>query len=132
VPRFSKTIMGMAMDLEPGQNWGDEVTLVMSREQAMIAMSSCSVMLRNIMDGLANAADSANDGDIMGILVGPHLERSARDLQGVMRTMAETLLPALIAEVDTRDAAEAEAKKQAIRDFVAATETMMEASKADV
>jgi len=85
----------------------------MSREQAMLAMTSCSIMLRNIMDGLENAADSANSGDVMGILVGPHLERSARDIQGVMRVMAEQLLPALIAEVDARDAAEAALKADA-------------------
>ena len=110
MPRFDAThsIQGLAIDLEPGQAWDDTVTLTMTREQAMIAMTACSAMLRNVMDGLTDAAESANEGDMMAILVGPHLANSARDLQSAMRTMAETLLPALIAEVDAADAAKQE------------------------
>lgn len=103
----------MAIDLEPGQSWDDIVTLTLTREQSMIALTACSIMLGNVMEGLEEAAQSANRGDITAILVGPHLAQSARDLQGTMRSMAETLLPALISEVDARDAAEkaaAEAK----------------------
>jgi hypothetical protein len=41
--------------------------------------------------------------------MGPHLYQSAKDLQSTMRTMAETLLPSLIAEVDKLDATKREA-----------------------
>ena len=110
MPRFDAThsIQGLAIDLEPGQSWDDIVTLTMTREQAMVAMTACSAMLTNVLQGLEDAAASANAGDMMAILVGPHLASSARDLQSAMRTMAETLLPALIAEVDAADAAKQE------------------------
>jgi hypothetical protein len=104
VPSKVPDIIGMVIDLEDGQKWDDVVTLTMTREQAMIAMSACSIMLRNVMDGMEGAMGAADEGDILAIVMGPHLYQSAKDLQSTMRTMAETLLPALIAEVDKVDA----------------------------
>ena len=107
MPKHMPNVMGMTIDLEPGQQWDETVTLTLTREQGLIAMTACSVMLRNVMDGMEGAQDAANEGDILAIVMGPHLMQSAKDLQGTMRAMAETLLPKLIAEVDANDAAKA-------------------------
>src|SRR4029078_5470389 len=109
VPSKVPDIMGMVIDLEDGEQWDDVVSLTMTREQAMIAMSACSIMLRNVMDGMEGARGAADEGDILAIVMGPHLYQSAKDLQSTMRTLAETLLPSLIAEVDKLDAAKREA-----------------------
>jgi len=101
------TIGAIPMDLEPGQSWDDTMTLTLTRQDAFMAMASLSIMLGNIKDGLEAARASADDGDITAILVGPHLYQSGQDIQQSMRSFVKQLLPALWAEVEARDAAEA-------------------------
>jgi hypothetical protein len=95
------------MELEEGQQWDDILTLTLTREQAWMALSSMSIMLHNIRDGMEQAAESANRGDVTAMLVGPHLLQSGKDMQDALRALTQQLLPALWAEVEARDALEA-------------------------
>lgn len=95
------------MDLEDGQAWDDTLTLTLSRQDAFMALAAMSVMFGNIKDGVEQVKDAARDGDIVAVLIGPHLVESGRDMQHAMREMTRQLLPALWAEVEAVDAAEA-------------------------
>lgn len=113
-----KTIGAMPMELREGETWEDILTLNLTRQDMMMAMAAMSVMLTSIRDNMEHIAQQANDGDIMAILVGPHLLESAKDMQKAMRSFVEQSMPDLWAEIEANDAAEeaadfAEAKSKA-------------------
>jgi len=106
VPRMKNQIAGMTLSLEEGQEWTDTVQLTMTREQAHLFLASASTMMRQIAEGIEDAMKAADDGDLMAILVGPHLVQSYKDLQGAMREVTSQILPGLWTELMAQEAAE--------------------------
>jgi hypothetical protein len=101
-----KRIGAMPMELREGETWEDILSFTLTRQDAMMAMAAMSVMLSSIKENMDSIAQQANDGDIMAILVGPHLLESAKDLQGAMRSFVQQSMPDLWKEVEAQDAAE--------------------------
>jgi hypothetical protein len=105
-----RRIGAMPMELREGETWEDVLSFTLTRQDAMMAMAAMSVMLGSIKDNMDSILSEANGGDIMAILVAPHLMESHRDLQHAMRSFVQQSMPDLWAEIEANDAAE-EAEK---------------------
>lgn len=100
-------INAIPLDLEEGQDWDDVLAMDWTREDAFYALTAMSIMLGNVKDGYEEIARAAKDGDVISMLVGPGLMDTGKGLQKSMKALTKVLLPALYAEVQATDAADA-------------------------
>jgi hypothetical protein len=100
-------ISAIPLDLEDGQDWDDILNIPLTRHEAFYALTAMSLMLGNVMDGYEDVKRAAKQGDVVSMLIGPHLADTGKGLQDSMRAVTKVLLPALYAEVQATDAADA-------------------------
>jgi len=79
--------------LNDGESWDDELTLVMTREQANILLAAMTMQMQQVSEGLDAARHSATRGDLTAIFAEPALRQSATQLQTVLKIVARTCDP---------------------------------------
>jgi hypothetical protein len=100
----------MPMHLKDGQDWADEVTATLTREQWAIIQTMLTIQLNALSETMPAIARAGREGDTAAALIALGAAATGNDLMVTLRAVTTIIDPDLIAEVDAELAAEAASK----------------------